>query len=578
VRPMRWLPAALWPLGLAAVVTGFVLLFRGDDDVTLVAIVGRSVGGSFLICGLIAWQRRPSNRSGMLMTATGFLYLAEPLLGEIGTPFWDSMAQLLANLWAVPFAALILSFPSGRVVGRVDRGIVWGFAIGTGLLQLAWLLFLAFPEGQENIFLISAEPGLDDVIDTFQRAWNGTLAAALGVVGLTRWLRAAPALRRLLLPTLAGSAAALILAVQILYQVVVGGFIRASAEITSVVLVSVPLAYLFGLLRTTFARAGVADLVLALQQAPDAPRLRELLARALHDPSLELVYWLPGFESYIDATGQPVPLPAAGSGRAATPIDQGGEHVAALVHDAALAYDPELLALVSAAANVALERERLQAELQSRIDELAGSRARLVEAGDAARRKLERDLHDGAQQRLVTLAIQLRMTEDRVHSDPDTALKFVSAAREEVSKSLEELRELARGIHPAVLQYGLDAGLTSLAVRSATPVALSFEVDERLPEPVELAAYFVACEALANIGKYAQATRAAIRVSTNGDVASIEITDDGVGGADGANGSGLRGLADRVEALGGRLRVISPAGGGTTLVAELPCQVRPASV
>jgi signal transduction histidine kinase len=165
----------------------------------------------------------------------------------------------------------------------------------------------------------------------------------------------------------------------------------------------------------------------------------------------------------------------------------------------------------------------------------------------------------------------LRMTEDRIRDDPETAAQLVAAARREVSESLEELRELARGIHPAVLEHGLDTALDSLASRSPTPVRVEVELDERLPTPVELAAYFVACEGLANVGKYARASEATVRVARRGDVAVVEVADDGVGGADGAHGSGLRGLADRVEALSGTLRVRSPVGGGTVLTAELPC-------
>ena len=254
-----------------------------------------------------------------------------------------------------------------------------------------------------------------------------------------------------------------------------------------------------------------------------------------------------------------------------TEIAPAGDRVGALIHDAALRYEPELLEVVCAAANVVLERERLHAELASRVEELAGSRARLAEAGDAARRRIERDLHDGAQQRLVALSLALRMTEDRIRDDPETAATLVAAAREELSLSLEELRELARGIHPAVLDHGLEAALDSLALRCPVPVTVHAELDERLPGAVELAAYFVISEGLANVAKYAGASRAAIRVGCTDGVALIEVSDDGIGGADAAAGSGLRGLADRVEAIGGRLRVASPAGGGTVLTAELPC-------
>ena len=574
MRQTRWLPAALWPAGLAAVVIGFVLLFREDGDVTAIALVNRAVGGSFIFCGLIAWHRRPGNRTGALMTVTGFFFLAEPLLVAIGSPLTDSLAELTANWWSVPFAALVLSFPSGRLSTRVDRAIVWGFVFGAGVLQLVWLWFLDFPG---NVFLITADAGVADAIDTAQRAINGTLAAALGLVGIVRFVRAAPPLRRLLLPTLAGALTALIFAVQILYQVVTGEFIRTSQEVTAVVLVSVPLAFLFGLLRAQFARAGMADLVVALQLAPDSARLGALLSKALRDPSLDLVYWLPRVRA-LRRRQWPARRPTgAGFGPCRDPgrsrrRARGGPH-------------PRRRAdLRAAVARDRLRRRQRRArartaarELQSRVEELAGSRARVVEAGDEARRRIERDLHDGAQQRLVSLAIQLRMTQDRVRDDPDTALKFVAAAREEVSKSLEELRELARGIHPAVLEYGLDTALDSLAERSPVPVAVSVELPDRLPDAVELAAYFVACEALANVGKYARASRVEIRVRRVEDLAVVEIADDGIGGADDALGSGLRGLADRVEALGGRLRIVSPPGGGTALTAEMPCAARPAA-
>ena len=421
--------------------------------------------------------------------------------------------------------------------------------------------------------MISADAGLADAIDRYQTGFNATMGLALAIVGVSRWLRAAPPLRRLMVPTLAGSLAVLVLAVQAYYRSISGEFMRAGDEVTVIVLVSVPLAFLMGILRAQLARAGMADLVVRLQQAPDTKRLGELLSGALHDPSLELVYWLPGFECYVDASGKPVTLPTDDPRRAVTPVDHEGDHVAALIHDAALAYEPELLEVVCAAANVTLERERLQAELESRVEELAGSRARLVAAGDEVRRRIERDLHDGAQQRLVALAIGLRLTEDRIRDDPDAAVELVAAARKEVSESLAELRELARGIHPAVLEHGLKMALDSLATRSRTPVTVSFELDERLPAPIELAAYFVACEALANVGKYAQASQASVRVFRADSRAVIEVSDDGVGGADAACGSGLRGLEDRVAAVGGRLRVVSPVGGGTVLAAEMPCEL-----
>ena len=566
MRQTLRLLVVLWPVGIAAVVAGFLILFGGEGEVTAIQVIGRSIGGSFIFCGLIAWQRRPDNRTGQLMTLTGFLFQAVPLVAEVSY----SLSEVIANWWLVSLAALVLGFPSGRISARVDKLIIAGFVIGTGLVQVIWLLFRPVPE---TALLISADAGLADAIDRYQTGFNATMGLALAIVGVSRWLRAAPPLRRLMVPTLAGSLAVLVLAVQAYYRSISGEFMRAGDEVTVIVLVSVPLAFLMGILRAQLARAGMADLVVRLQQAPDTKRLGELVSGALHDPSLELVYWLPGFECYVDASGKPVTLPTDDPRRAVTPIDHDGDHVAALIHDAALAYEPELLEVVCAAANVALERERLQAELESRVEELAGSRARLVAAGDEVRRRIERDLHDGAQQRLVALAIGLRLTEDRIRDDPDAAVELVAAARKEVSESLAELRELARGIHPAVLEHGLKMALDSLATRSRTPVTVSFELDERLPAAIELAAYFVACEALANVGKYAQAAQASVRVFRADSLVVIEVSDDGIGGADAACGSGLRGLEDRVAAVGGRLRVVSPVGGGTVLAAEMPCEV-----
>ena len=216
----------------------------------------------------------------------------------------------------------------------------------------------------------------------------------------------------------------------------------------------------------------------------------------------------------------------------------------------------------------------LDAALRERLEELRASRARLVAAGDAERRRLERDLHDGAQSRLVGLAVLLGHLRRRLDADPE-AVALLERAQSELSTGLAELRELARGIHPAVLtERGLEPALRSLATRSPVPVTLTADPGERLPAPVEAAAYFVVSEALANVAKYAEANEAAVTVRRNGGSVLIEVADDGVGGADATRGSGLRGLADRVAALDGTLAMESPPGGGTRLRAELPCAPR----
>jgi PAS domain S-box-containing protein len=217
------------------------------------------------------------------------------------------------------------------------------------------------------------------------------------------------------------------------------------------------------------------------------------------------------------------------------------------------------------------EVHRLNDELRARLDELAASRARIVTAGDTERRRLERNLHDGAQQRLVSLALSLRLARAKLAADPATAQTLLERASEELALALDELRELARGLHPAVLtDHGLRAAVEMLAGRAPVPAEIAEIPAERLPAPVEAAAYYVIAEALTNVAKYARASAVRVRVAAAGDDVVVEIADDGVGGADPAAGSGLRGLADRVEALGGTLTVETGAGAGTTLRATIP--------
>jgi signal transduction histidine kinase len=340
------------------------------------------------------------------------------------------------------------------------------------------------------------------------------------------------------------------------------------------VLVTVPFAFLFGLLRSRLSRAGaVGELIGRLGEGRERRgTLRDALADALGDPSLQLAYWLPDRERYVDATGTPVDLPAPGSARAWTAVARDGSPLAAIVHDPALAEDGELVDAVGAAAGLALENERLDAELRARVEELRDSRQRLIEAGLAERRALERNLHDGAQQRLVSLAINLRMARGKVDADPEGAGELLDEAMGELDEATSELRELARGIHPAVLSdRGLPAALDTLAGRSPVTVDVTHTPSERLPAPVEVVAYYVVAEALTNVAKYARAERAEVRVTRDNGHVLVMVSDDGVGGADPSGGSGLRGLADRLAAFDGRLDVESPHGGGTTITAQIPC-------
>jgi signal transduction histidine kinase len=326
--------------------------------------------------------------------------------------------------------------------------------------------------------------------------------------------------------------------------------------------------FLIGLLRS---RLGVGPAIVSLGAEAARGNVVDALKRALRDPSLEVVYWVPEYERYADRDGRAIELPTS-AGRATTLIDhEDGTHVAALVHDVSLREEPELLEAVTAAAGFALENERLHADLRARLEELRGSRARIIEASQTERQRLERDLHDGAQQRLVALSLELGLLEERFAGDVD-AKGALEQTRREVTESLRELRELAQGIHPAVVTgHGLAVALKTLAARAQVPVRLTVDLDGRLPERQEVAAYYVVAESLTNVAKYACASSAAVEVRQAEGRLVVEVVDDGVGGADTRGGSGLRGLADRVEALGGRLRIWSPVGGGTRVEADIPC-------
>jgi signal transduction histidine kinase len=332
-----------------------------------------------------------------------------------------------------------------------------------------------------------------------------------------------------------------------------------------------PIAFLVALLDVRLARLAVADLIISLRRHPTPKDLQTELARAVRDPSLMVAYWLPDYEAWADLDGRPVNLDVLAQGRGSRLIERDGARIAALVHDQNLEDEPELLDAVTAAAAIALENGQLQAELKARLEELAGSRARVIDAAQKERQRLERDLHDGAQQRLIALSLELSRLEKQLSDDP-AAKRRLDEAQREITLSLEELRDVARGLHPAVVTgHGLPVALEQVVARAPLPVRLRVDNVDRLPEQIEVAAYYVVTESLTNTAKHAAATSSTVTVTRAGEELVVEVVDDGIGGADSERGSGLRGLADRVEALGGRLRVWTPQGGGTRVRAEIPC-------
>jgi signal transduction histidine kinase len=513
---MRRLHLALWPAGL---VLGIAAEWRAWNDDPELTALDLAAGFVLIALGLVAWQRRGSSAVGPLLAAGGFAWF----LGDV--------ANWTLYLHRGPLVQLVVCYPSGRPRSRLQWAVVAAGYACAAVSPLARndkvtiLLAVAICCTAFGRYLVASGPE--------RRA----CAAALGAAAAFATVLALGAAARL-----AGVEAGR--AMLWTYEAVIG-------------LVGV---WLFAdLLWGRWARAAVTGLVVDLGELGDAGSLRDRLARALGDPSLVVGYWLPGEGRYVDEAGRPVRLPLAGVGRAVTPLEQDGEPVAALVHDASVLGDPGLVADVASAARLAVANVRLQAQVRSRVAEVAASRRRIVQATDAQRRGLERRLRRGAEQRLGHVA--------ELISDSGPPLAEIAAG---LAAARAELREFARGVHPAALvEGGLVAALAELAERSPVPIEVTAP-SGRLPAAAEAAAYFVCSEALANIAKYAQASRASVRLETGEGVLVVEVADDGVGGADPAGGSGLRGLVDRVEALGGRLGIDSPPGRGTRLTVELP--------
>ena len=560
----------LWVLGAAATFGALAPVLFRHVPFEPIDVAFRIVGASFVACGLVAWRHRPDNRSGLLMTATGFALFASPLLAQVDAPFAQTVGLLLPDLWVLFFVPLVLTLlTGGRMRTAMDRVLVAAVLLDLLVLAPLWLMY-APQEG--NLLLIVDDPRVAGVINTVQLMLFVAVPIGTAFVLGARWLAASTPGRRALLPGVAGATCLLLFAVLLIIQLGVGVKWQPLFWLATCSLITVPVAFLAGLLRSRLARAGVADLFRDLRSIGPV-ELQAALGRVLGDPRLLLAF--PDGDGLVDAAGRRVPLPGPDTGHAITPVERGGERVAVLIYDKSLEDDPELVETIGVAAGVALENRKLHAEVTARLAELQASRERIVTAADAERRRIERDLHDGAQQRLVTLALQLSLIRREIRRDPNEAEELVSSASDELARSLSELRELARGIHPAALEHGLDVALEALAQRAAVPTSVLADDGPRLPRPVEFAAYFVASEALTNAAKHAQASAATIRLRRSSFEVEVTIADDGIGGADPSRGTGLQGLTDRVEALGGRLDVHTPAEGGTVVTATLPLRSSP---
>lgn len=540
-------------------------------------VAGILTGSTFTFLGLFAFAKRPENRVGPLMMAVGFAFELQGI-GWIATDVTYSVGTfLLLDLWIVVLGHLFLAFPTGRLESRLDRILViagYAWWIVASMARLAFLDFRANGWAFDNVFLVSSNNDLADAIGRTESVITAGLAFAFLFALLRHWRDASSAGRRVLAPVIWASLPTAAVVVSRIF----GDTLRidtvydvASGPLGLLSLCALPVGFAVGLFRTRLGRSRVGDLVVELGEAPGPGRARDTLARILRDPTLRIAYRLPGSMTYVDESGRQVSVDHA-ERRSVTPIERAGEQIAALVHDPAILQDPDLLRSAVAATRLAVENERLQAEVRAQLEEVRTSRARIVEAGDAERRRVERNLHDGAQQRLVTMSLSLRRLRNELPKDAAPDLTgSVDELLAESKRAIDELRELARGIHPAILaEEGIGAAVGSLADRSPVPVRVERAPERRFADAIEATAYYVVAEALANTAKYASASLAVVQISDTDGTLDVEVADDGVGGADLKGGTGLRGLQDRVAAVGGRLTVDSPTRGGTIVRAEIP--------
>ena len=536
---------------------------------------------AFVGAGVVADWQRPDSLMGRLMVLTGLLFLPPTLVATRVPVLW-SVGNVLASAAPVAMFYVVLAFPRGALTTRMSRALFrYTFAVVLGLTVTMVALFdpMAFgcadcPDGL-NLLLVRHDPQL--FVDVVKVIAAFILADVLGlaVIVVARFARATQPARRILWPVYIP---VVVWCFVHAYTVVLTNYTEAldwtavTGPLAAATPMVIPVTFLIGLLRIRARRARVGQLVVELGAAPSSGSLREAVARALGDPDVEVGFWDAEGARYVTAAGQPLALPHDETGRAATLLERDGAPLAVIVHDRALLDDPTLLDAVRAATSLAVDNERLGAVVRAQLEEVRASRHRIVAAADAERRRVERDLHDGAQQRLVKLGLTIRLAQARLgeHPDPELQALLVESAAE-AQRARTELRDLAQGIHPALLtDDGLQSAIEALVELSPVPVQVTAP-QCRYGAAVEAAAYFVVSESLTNVARHSSASRASVTIRDVTSGLNVEVSDDGIGGAQAGAGSGLRGLADRVAALDGALAVDSPPGRGTRIVAHLPC-------
>ena len=547
------------------------------SDYLPILICYEVIGSSYLVAGIAAWVRWPASRLGLLFTIAGYLYLLPYILVNLANPVAFTIGNLGQGIYTAAVAHLGLAWPTGRLRSRFECGVVIAeYVTAVGFSTAAIVFWNPAFSGCDascpaNVLLVGdGSRSAGNAINTIGGFVGLVLTGIVLTLIVRHWRSARGWSRRAMVPLVW-------LAVAVgIEQIVTGGVLNlplsslVSFGLAPLVMLAGPVLFVISTIRARTAGGALGTAIVDLGQGASPARLREALARALGDSTLQLAFRRPDESGYLDTAGRAVDVDRPGSGRVVARV--AGSDEAVLVYDEGLALEPQLVKLTAAAASMALEHARLQAEVQAQLEQVRASRTRIVEAGDAERRRLERDLHDGAQQRLVTLSLALGMARDRAaQADPELG-SLIESASKEAREALTELRELARGIHPAVLtETGLTGAIQALAERSPVATTITAVPDGRFPAAIEATAYFVVSEALTNVAKHAMAGSAEVAICQRPGRLVVEVSDDGAGGARPEGGSGLRGLADRVASVGGVLRMDSAPGCGTRLEADLPC-------
>jgi signal transduction histidine kinase len=578
-------------LGLAAISAGVTLAGVDGGGAGLAAAGRASMVFVPIAAGCYAWSRTPHRRFGVLLVLVGAGWFLSTL-SESDNSLVYSVGRVASWFVELELIYLVLSFPTGRVTHRVDRSIVAAAVLLVCLVYLPTApLDRDFPVPspytscdagcpQNAFFLLGSEPG---VIDSVIRPLRDTLASLLFLAVTFRLASRVRGSTRLMRRTLNPVLAVAVLRFAAAAFFVVLRRVDEHSDAIEIVgwaaalgLPAMALAFLAGLLRwRLFMAHALQSLGLRMRDGRGSTMLQSTLADALGDPSLRLFYRVPlDGGTWIDANGARVASAEPGPGQRVTTVVGGADGpIAAIAHDDALRDHDELIEAVAGYARITIDNMRLYAEVEASLAEARDSRARIVASADRERRKIERDLHDGAQQRLVALRIKLELAEEALRTDPEAGLARVHALGPELEQTLEEIRALAHGVYPPLLaDEGLGEALRAAARRAAVPATVSVDGIARYAPEVESAVYFCCMEALQNAAKHADgATEVTVRLVED-DRLRFEVRDDGPGFDDGdaGRGTGLTSMRDRISAVGGDLELSAAPGRGTAVIGSVP--------